>query len=80
MLQRRTTHSGNTLDKALRGEPKFADLGGKTEVRATLLDLHTLVRDLANRPTSDPRPRAPSGGDHYVGNCDACATGAGGIW
>jgi hypothetical protein len=40
------------LNKALRGEPKFVGLGAKTEVRAAvLLDLRTLVRDFANRPT-----------------------------
>lgn len=66
------------INKALRGEPKFISLGKSTEVRAAMLDLRTLVRDLATRPTH-VRELLP-GDDHYVGNCDACATGAGGVW
>jgi hypothetical protein len=43
-----------------------------------LLDLAVLVRDLSNRATH-VKELVPDV-DHYVGYCDACATGAGGIW
>jgi hypothetical protein len=66
------------LNKALCGDPKFVGLGDKSEVRAALLDLRNLVKHLAVRPTH-VRELLP-GDDHYVGNCDACATGAGGVW
>jgi hypothetical protein len=53
-------------------------LGRLSEVRAALLDLAVMVQSLAKRPTHI-KELVP-GDDHYVGYCDACATGAGGVW
>jgi hypothetical protein len=66
------------INKALRGEPAFIGLGKDSEVRAALLDLAVLVSDLSKRPTH-VKELVP-GDDHYAGYCDACATGAGGVW
>ena len=66
------------INKALKGEPAFIGLGKDSEVRAALLDLAVLVADLSKRPTH-VKELVP-GDDHYTGYCDACATGAGGIW
>jgi hypothetical protein len=66
------------LNKMLQGDPKFVGLGINSESRAALLDIRFLIRDLANRPTH-VNELVP-GDDHYVGYCDACATGAGGVW
>jgi hypothetical protein len=66
------------INKALRGEPSMIGLGKESEVRAALLDLAVLVKDLCTRPTH-VKELIP-GDDHYTGYCDACATGAGGVW
>jgi hypothetical protein len=62
----------------LKGEPLVVGLGQSSEVRAGLLDLATMVTSLSSRPTfvKELIPNA----DHYYGYCDACATGAGGVW
>ena len=66
------------INKALQGDPPFIGLGKDSEVRAAFIDLKVLIRDMANRPThvSELNPAD----DSYVGYCDACATGAGGVW
>jgi hypothetical protein len=66
------------INKALQGDPAFIGLGKDSEVRAAFLDLAVLVGDLGTRATH-VKELVP-GDDHYVGYCDACATGAGGIW
>ena len=66
------------INKALKGEPSMIGLGKESEVRAALLDLAVLVQDLCKRPTH-VKELIP-GDDHYTGYCDACATGAGGVW
>jgi hypothetical protein len=66
------------LNKALKGDPPVIGLGKESEVRAALLDLAVFVQDLATTPTH-VKELVP-GDDHYVGYCDACATGAGGVW
>jgi hypothetical protein len=63
---------------AMAGDPPQVGLGTKSEVRAALLDLRTMVKDLARRPTHMAelvtRPASK------VGMCDASSTGVGGIW
>jgi hypothetical protein len=66
------------INKALQGEPKTIGLGKNSEVRAALLDLATMVKALGARPTH-VKELVPDD-DHYVGYCDACAAGAGGVW
>jgi hypothetical protein len=66
------------MNKALKYEPACIGLGKDSEVRAALLDLAVLVAELSTRATH-VKELVP-GVDHYVGYCDACATGAGGIW
>jgi hypothetical protein len=66
------------INRALQGEPSTIGLGKDSEVRAALLDLAVLVQDLCKRPTH-VKELIP-GDDHYTGYCDACATGAGGVW
>jgi hypothetical protein len=66
------------LNKALKGDPAVIGLGTKSEVRHALLDLASLVADLASRPTKI-KELIP-GLDAYRGYCDACAAGTGGVW
>jgi hypothetical protein len=66
------------INRALKGEPPMIDLGRLSEVRAALLNLAVMVTALATRPTHIQE--LVPGDDHYVGYCDACATGAGGVW
>jgi len=66
------------LNKALHGDPTFVGLGKDSESRAALLDMRVLILNLADRPTH-VHELVP-GDDHFVGYCDACATGAGGVW
>jgi hypothetical protein len=66
------------INKALKGDPLVIGLGKSSEVRAALLDLATMVTSLASRPTH-VKELIPDN-DHYYGYCDACATGAGGVW
>jgi hypothetical protein len=66
------------INKALKGDPQVIGLGKSSEVRAALLDLATMVTSLAARPTH-VKELIPND-DHYYGYCDACATGAGGVW
>jgi hypothetical protein len=66
------------VNKALRGDPAFIGLGKNSELRAALIDLAAMVRTLAVRPTHI-KELLP-GDDHYTGYCDACASGAGGVW
>ena len=67
------------LNRALRGNPVVVILGpANSELRATLLDLRTMVLDLARRPTHvNELVHRPPG---YLGYCDASAFGAGGVW
>jgi hypothetical protein len=66
------------MNHALKHDPPVIGLGRLSDVRAALLDLATLVISLAARPTQ-VKELVPND-DHYVGYCDACATGAGGVW
>jgi hypothetical protein len=66
------------INKALRGEPQTIGLGKNSDVRAALLDMAHMISSLAQRPTHI-KELVP-GDDHYTGYCDACATGAGGVW
>ena len=67
------------INRALRGNPALVPLGAaNSELRATLLDLRTLVLDLGQRPTHvHELVVRPS---DYHGYCDASAFGAGGVW
>lgn len=66
------------INAAMKGSPKKIILGAKSEVRAALEDLCTLLRILASRPThvKELVPDMPQ----YVGYHDAAADGAGGVW
>jgi hypothetical protein len=67
------------INRALRGNPDAVPLGAaNSELRATLLDLRTMVLDLNRRPTHvhELVVRPPG----YLGYCDASAFGAGGVW
>ena len=66
------------INAAMRGTPKCIVLGAKSEVRAALEDLCTLLHILASRPThvKELVPDMPQ----YVGYHDAAAEGAGGVW
>jgi hypothetical protein len=66
------------INAAMKGSPKHIILGAKSEVRAALEDLCTLLRILASRPTHvrELVPDMPQ----YVGYHDAAAEGAGGVW
>jgi hypothetical protein len=66
------------INKALQGDPAVIGLGRDSEVRAALLDLANMVAQLGVRPTH-VKELVPDD-DHYVGYCDACAAGAGGVW
>jgi len=63
------------INAAMKGSPI---LGAKSEVRAALEDLCTLLRILASQPTHvrELVPDMPQ----YVGYHDAAADGAGGVW
>jgi len=66
------------INAAMKGSPKHIILGAKSEVRAALEDLCTLLCILASRPTHvrELVPDMPQ----YVGYHDAAAEGAGGVW
>ena len=67
------------INSALRGNPEQVPLGAaNSKLCATLLDLRTMVLDLACRPThvKELVARLPD----YNGYCDASAFGAGGVW
>jgi hypothetical protein len=66
------------LNNALRGLPPFIGLSRHGEVRHTLLDIATIIRDLSSRPTHVSE--LIQGPLDYVGYCDASAFGAGGVW
>jgi hypothetical protein len=66
------------INRALKGDPLVIGLGKSSEVRAALLDLATMVTSLSSRATH-VKELIPND-DHYYGYCDACATGAGGVW
>jgi hypothetical protein len=66
------------INYGLKGEPNLVGLGKCREVRAALLDLATMVTSLSSWPMF-VRELIPNA-DHYYRYCDACATGAGGVW
>ncbi len=66
------------LNKALKREPATIGLGRDSEVRAALIDMAHLVAQLGSRPTHI-HELVPAD-NHYVGYCDACNAGAGGVW
>ena len=66
------------INAAMRGAATVVGLGAKSEIRAALEDLISLIRLLGSRPTHVRElvldmPR-------YVGYHDAAAAGAGGVW
>jgi hypothetical protein len=66
------------LNQALRGSPTFVGLSRHGEVRPALLDVATVIKDLASRPTHVHE--LIQGTLDYTGYCDASAFGAGGVW
>jgi hypothetical protein len=66
------------INAAMRMSPKSVGLGANSEVRAALKDMCTLLHLLSSQPTHvrELVPDMP----HYLGNHDAAATGAGGVW
>jgi hypothetical protein len=66
------------INRALRGEPTVIPIGPKSELRHALIDLRTMLMNLAQRPT---HVNELVGLDlDYIGYCDASAFGAGGVW
>jgi hypothetical protein len=68
----------STFNKALKDKPTFIGLGKDSEVGTALLDLTVLVIDLSKRATHIKKLVLSI--NYYDGHCNACATGAGGIW
>ena len=66
------------INKALKGEPLIIGLGKSSKVRAALLDIYAMFISLSKRP-NHVKELIPND-NHYCGYCDACATGAGGVW
>ncbi len=66
------------INDALRGLPQFVGLGRHSEVREALLDIGTIIKDLARRPTHVSE--LVQGDPDWIGYCDASAFGAGGVW
>lgn len=66
------------LNMALKGTPASIGNGKKSEVAESLGDWQKLIESLASRPTSVHELVAKS--IDYYGYCDACNTGAGGVW
>lgn len=66
------------LNMAMRGNPKDIGSGKKSEVHESLGDWLQLIKSLSSRPTSVHELIAKS--VDYYGYCDACKTGAGGVW
>ena len=66
------------LNMALKGLPAYIGLGKKSEVREALGDWLQLLKELAQRPTHIREIVAKS--VDFYGYCDACNTGAGGVW
>jgi hypothetical protein len=64
--------------RSMATHPSVIGLGRASEVRAAFLDLKTMIKSIANRPTHVyelvERPSS------FVGMVDASATGVGGIW
>lgn len=68
------------LNRVMQGEPKFVGIGLKSETREALEDWMVLLDDIARRPTHVFELCPRRGLWDYIGYCDACADGAGGIW
>lgn len=66
------------INNALKGNVPWIGLGKGSDVRRNLRDLGQLVASLALRPTHVAEIVESS--PEFVGHCDACATGAGGVW
>ena len=66
------------FNMALRGDPKEIGLGKKGELHDCLGDWLALIRSLVKYPTSIHEIVSIS--VDYYGYCDACNTGAGGVW
>jgi hypothetical protein len=67
------------LNNALRGLPDYIGLSRHGEVRNALLDMATVIRNLASRPTHVSELVQADSPD-YIGYCDASGFGAGGVW
>jgi hypothetical protein len=66
------------LNVCLRNDPTWISLPVDGDVRHALLDLKTLIKSLAARPTHVNELGFSN--EDYVGYCDASAFGAGGVW
>lgn len=66
------------MNFAMRGEPDHIGLGATNPVREALEDWIEVLDDIAERPTH-VHEIVPVRW-HYYGYCDACASGAGGVW
>ena len=66
------------LNMAMRGKPRDIGSGKHSEVHESLGDWLQLIKSLASRPTSVHELVAKS--IDFYGYCDACKTGAGGVW
>ncbi|KAL7543039.1 hypothetical protein ACHAXR_012341 [Thalassiosira sp. AJA248-18] len=66
------------LNMALKGDPKFVRNTKGSEVHESLGDWKQLIKELASRPTNVNEIIATL--IDYYGYCDACNTGAGGVW
>ncbi|KAL7536629.1 hypothetical protein ACHAWF_005521, partial [Thalassiosira exigua] len=66
------------LNQAMKGDPKVINVGRNTEVHESLGDWLQLIKDLGKRPTSVHELVART--VDFYGYCDACNTGAGGVW
>ena len=68
----------NPLYRAMARRPTIIGLGRQSEIRAALLDLKTMIKSIADRPTHvfELVERPPQS----MGMVDASSTGVGGIW
>jgi hypothetical protein len=66
------------INAAFRGLPTYVGLSRHGEVRHALIDIASVIRDLAGRPTHVSE--LVQGQLAHIGFCDASAFGAGGVW
>jgi hypothetical protein len=66
------------LNNALKGLPSFVGLGRHGEVRHALLNIASVIRDLASRPTHVSE--LVQGSLDYASCCDASAWRVGRVW
>jgi hypothetical protein len=66
------------INMAMKGNPKFVEIGKSSAARAAFKDLIVLVKQVAQRPMH-VREICSTTID-YGGYCDACGTGIGGVF